>query len=443
MKREMYFIITMSLCLATLGLTSCESDDHEPLLPVQEEIVPPEEPKVEEPKSEEPQSRGAVPITFAGNERAINNRLNDFAWRLFSEAYAQKKAKDNILLSPLSLEIALGMFQNGLVPEDQLEMLKTMGLEDYTIEDVNAYFKRMVEGIVEADDLATLEIANALWYKDSYKINADFQQSLEDSFDAKVQDATFDNTTIDAINEWCAEKTHDLIKEILPPDYYPDVFALLNAVYFKAGWETIFKKENTEEMPFYYADGTNEEISMMRKFPLMEQTSETMYYLENEDYQAIALPFKNQAFVWFAFLPKEDKSISEILPLISSETLSNLLQYKARQLSGVIIPKYEINHTVDNLVSIIDAINPDLHFIDLNFQSAFETQLPPDLAIDALQKTCFKIDEEGAEAAAVTYIGGVVSVPPGVTLNRPFIYGLMETSSECPLFIGYYGDRTE
>ena len=447
MKRKIHIIFTMSLCLATLGFTSCEND--EPQLPVQEEIVPEEEPKVEEPKveepkSEEPQSRGAIPISLEGKQSAINDKLNDFAWRLFSEAYAQKTEPANILLSPLSLEIALAMFQNGLVPEDQLKMLKTMGLEDYTADEVNAYFKTMVEGIVEADDLATLEIANALWYQDDYKINADFQQTLEDGFDAKVQDAPFDNATIDAINQWCAEKTHDLITEILPPGFYPDVFALLNAVYFKAGWEVHFKEENTEELPFHFADGTTENISMMQKLPLMEDSDESFFYLENTDYQAIALPFKNDAFKWFAFLPQEGKSVADILPLISSETLDNLTMYKS-DLSGVTIPKYDINYTVGNLVSIIDALNPDLHFYSLNFQGAFETQLPPDLVINALQKTCFKIDEEGAEAAAVTAIVGVTSVPilSSITFNRPFIYGLMETSSGCPLFIGYYGDKTK
>ena len=77
----------------------------------------------------------------------------------------------------------------------------------------------------------------------------------------------------------------------------------------------------------------------------------------------------------------------------------------------------------------------------LDFQSAFDTLLPVDMEIQALQKTCFKIDEEGAEAAAVTAIAGGTSVPPSIELNRPFIYGIMEASSGCPLFIGYYGDN--
>jgi len=436
-------LLTMFLCISAFGLSSCSSDDQEPKLPIPEEETPTEiVTPAEEPKVEEPTSRGAVPISLEGNQQAINNKLNDFAWKLFNEAYAQKTGKANILLSPLSLEIALGMFQNGLVEADQQELLKTMGLENYTAAEVNAYFKTMVEGMLEADEQATLEIANALWYRDEQEINADFQQALKDNFEAKVEKAPFDDTTIEAINAWCAAQTHDLITELVNNNFRPDVFALLNAVYFKAGWKSVFDKEKTEELPFLLADGTNANIPMMQKFPLMEETHEEFYYLENENYQAVALPFKNEAFLWFAILPQKDKSVADILPQITAETLTNLLKYKG-ELSAVIIPKYEVDYTVSNLVNIIDALNPDLHFKYLDFQGAFDTPLPVDMEIDALQKTAFKIDEEGAEAAAVTGIVGVTSVPPSIKLDRPFIYGLMETSTSCPMFIGYFGDRTK
>jgi serpin B len=64
------------------------------------------------------------------------------------------------------------------------------------------------------------------------------------------------------------------------------------------------------------------------------------------------------------------------------------------------------------------------------------------MTIDAFQKTFFKMDEEGAEAAAVTVINGCTSPGPAdvyVTLDHPFIYAIVEDNTQCPLFIGYYG----
>ena len=63
-----------------------------------------------------------------------------------------------------------------------------------------------------------------------------------------------------------------------------------------------------------------------------------------------------------------------------------------------------------------------------------------------LQKTFLKIDEKGAEAAAVTDIKMLTADPDAsqpklitVDLNRPFIYGIVEKSTGLPLFIGSKG----
>ena len=52
------------------------------------------------------------------------------------------------------------------------------------------------------------------------------------------------------------------------------------------------------------------------------------------------------------------------------------------------------------------------------------------------------MDEVGAEAAAITDIAGFTSVPRPVTirLDRPFFYAIVESNTQCPLFIGYYGN---
>lgn len=64
--------------------------------------------------------------------------------------------------------------------------------------------------------------------------------------------------------------------------------------------------------------------------------------------------------------------------------------------------------------------------------------------LGAKQKTYINVDEEGAEAAAVTDIMGCGAylVPEHVDLrfDRPFFYAIVESNTQCPLFIGYYGN---
>ena len=88
------------------------------------------------------------------------------------------------------------------------------------------------------------------------------------------------------------------------------------------------------------------------------------------------------------------------------------------------------------------SINPSLKFLkdDITFIEGIDD----DSALAATQKTFFLVDEEGAEAAAVTDLKGLTEflVPEHVDirLDRPFFYAIVETNTQCPLFIGYYGN---
>jgi serine protease inhibitor len=52
-------------------------------------------------------------------------------------------------------------------------------------------------------------------------------------------------------------------------------------------------------------------------------------------------------------------------------------------------------------------------------------------------KTFVQVDEEGTEAAAVTSTGiGRTSLPPMMTVNRPFVFVIYEEASGSILFMG-------
>jgi serpin B len=86
-------------------------------------------------------------------------------------------------------------------------------------------------------------------------------------------------------------------------------------------------------------------------------------------------------------------------------------------------------------------INPNLKFHEEDIKIFKDLKVS---ILGAKQKTFFKIDEEGAEAAAVTDIMGFTDyyVPEHIDfrLDRPFFYAIVESNTQCPLFIGYYGN---
>ena len=378
----------------------------------------------------------ANPIKLDTKQQQINAKLAAFSWQLFNECYQLREKGKNVLISSVSLEVALGMFINGLTPEEQQRVLKTLGLEDFSLEDVNAYFQTMMEGLADADDVAELHMANSFWYTEDRKVKDGFGKVLADSYKAESYAVNFSMiSTIEAINAWCAKQTKDRIKSILD-EVDPSIYSvLLNAVYFKSSWKNEFEEKNTHKQPFYYADGKDAEVDMMS----MSDTK--IDYSETEDFQAATLPFVNEAFKFFVILPKDGKKVDDIVGTVKPQLFND---FHTLTLDYFAMPKFEVNYTEEKLAAAMQKINPNLGFGGLNFQPLLP-EIMSETLVEVIQKTFFKVDEKGAEAAAVT--GIIAKVTGGIgpmnvmILDRPFIYGIMETSTNCPLFIGYYGDK--
>ncbi len=376
-----------------------------------------------------------TPVQLSETQQAINAKLQEFSWKLFKEVYANRQEGSNLMISPISLGVDLGMFINGLEGETLQEVLKTMGLEGFTKAQINDYFKTMMTGIENADEAATFKSANSFWYNKSKTASKDFLSVIQSNYDAKTEAVDFsDSKTKDLINTWCAEKTENRIKEMVKETSEQDLFHLMNAVYFKAQWQIQFSKEVTTKQPFHYADGTVSEIDMMHN-------RNNALYAETDDYQMTFKGFVDDAFQFVIILPKEGVGVSKVM-----STVSNIEQYKAMMTpEGVAevdlyMPRFTTEYLEEKLFPYMININPSLKFFveDMTFIEDAAVEL-----LSAKQKTYIKVDENGAEAAAVTAISGEGAyLPPKkveMRLDRPFFYAIVERNTMCPLFIGYYG----
>lgn len=411
-------------CMAALCMWSCSSKD---------DVIDIDKPY--EPKPEEPVTRHSyTPVQLNETQQAINAKLQEFSWKLFKEVYAINDATKNLMISPISLEIDLGMFQNGIEGKTLEKLLKTQGLDGFKVDEVNDYYKTMITGIAQADDRVTFTSANSLWYHNEYSVADNFKSAIENNYAAKVASADFsDSKTRNMINSWCSDNTGDRIKEMITALCPEDLFHLLNAVYFKGSWLFEFDKSQTKKDEFKTANGNIKEVDMMYK-----QFS-SISYSDAGDFETIVLPFSSPGFMFFAMLPKEDVKMDDaIINSLSPASINSLSTAKGY----LYMPKYEVEYEMAALVEVLQAINPELAF-NQDEITFLNTKVND---VNILQKTFFKVDEEGVEAAAVTDMSNTYFDNPDnskiveLRFNRPFVYGIMEASTNMPLFIGYYGN---
>ena len=414
--------------VAALCVWSCSSKD---------DVIDIDKPY--EPKPEEPVTRHSyTPVQLNETQQAINAKLQEFSWKLFKEVYANRNEGDNLMISPIGLEVDLGMFINGLEGKTLKEVLKTMGLENYTKEQINDFFQTMMTGIEKADEAAIFKSANAFWYNQDKKVSSGFINIIEDNYDAKSEAMDYgDPKTVDVINAWCAEQTNGRIDKMLEIITPADIFHLMNAVYFKSRWEDVFHKEATTKQPFHYADGHTADIDLMH-------TYYRTYYVETAEFQLATKPFVDGAFQFVMILPKEGIDAAKAIPAVFNFEQCTNWGNKSVDLD-LYLPKFTSEYTEEKLLPYMRNINPSLKFLQDEI-TIIEDIDDEDTALKAMQKTFFLVDEEGAEAAAVTDLGYVTSALPvqvekaEMRLDRPFFYAIVESNTQCPLFIGYYGN---
>ena len=419
--------------VTTLCLWSCSDKNNvidEPEIPLQIEPEPVSQPETR---------HSYTPVQLDNTQQAINIKLQEFSWKLFKEVYANRESGTNLMISPISLEVDLGMFINGLEGETLKEVLKTMGLENYTKEQINDFFQTMMKGIEKADEAAIFKSANAFWYNQNKKANSDFLSIIKEKYDAKAEAMDFGDTrTVNIINNWCAEQTNGRISKMLDSITPADIFHLMNAVYFKSRWSAVFSKDATKVQPFYYANGHTADIALMHAYY-------GTFYVDTDEYQLATKSFVDGAFQFIMILPKEGVDAAKAIP----ETY-NFEKYVNMGMKSVnlelFLPKFTSDYTENNLFNYLANINPTLKFQldDLKF---IDNLKDDDTELKAMQKTFFLVDEEGAEAAAVTDITLVTAAGPSIQienaymrLDRPFFYAIVESNTQCPLFIGYYGN---
>lgn len=414
-----------TLMLATLTLGACHNE--EPLFPNNNDPENPE-PNI---NPDEAWTRFEA-INLTETQQQMGQQLKSFSWDLFSQTYQLKNKGENILISPFSLNVDLGMLLNGLDETSFDKLRETMNLKDYQISDINEYFRVMVEGLSQDDSHAVFKSANSFWYNKNYKVVDSFTKTIGDVYKAETKSVDFSKkSTVEAINAWCSEKTNKRIPKLLDKTSNLDLFHLINALYFYGKWEAQFDKKQTKKEEFHYADGNKKDVDMMYKHA-------EMVVAETEALEYITLPFNSYSFSMTFFLPKKGHSITEAIESMKNDQMtSNLYDLQ------LWLPKFESEYTIKSLPAALNAINPSLNFASLGVNML--EKLPSEKGGDILQKTYIKVDEEGVEAAAVTdimWVGANIHEPPQpreLKFDRPFFYSINERSTGTPVFIGYYG----
>lgn len=353
----------------------------------------------------------------------------DFALELFSKTV---DTSDNVLVSPLSIYIALAMTANGADGETRAQMEEVFGMD---MERLNAYMLSYANSL-SSTDTGKFNIANSIWFRNdgSLKVNDEFLQTNADFYKADAFAAAFDNKTVSDINSWVKVKTDGMIESIinnLSPD---DMMCLINTVLFDAKWKEPYDSLDVNKKVFQNVDGKFKVVDFM--------FSEENIYLECDDAVGVIKPYKNEQYSFVALLPDADVNINDFVNTLTGEKWLDLIENKEKTLVDMVVPKFKYDYSTsmkDVLVSMgmSDAFTGDVaDFSGIGYSENGSLYIG-----NVIHRTYISVDELGTKAGAATAVivygqGGRLEEPKEVILNRPFVYAIMDNNTNLPIFIG-------
>ena len=374
-----------------------------------------------------------VDIVLTRQQQAVVSTGNGFAFKFFSQL-CKAEADKEVFISPFSLDAALCMLCNGAEGDTYSQITAALGFGDMDKDEVNGTYKLLIKALLEADSSTKFTIANAMWLNRQFPVRESYASTLRNSYNATVDNLDFSTSeALDAINSWTNRNTGGMIPtlfERLDPDW---VWILANALYFKGVWSEKFKAENTRPETFHCLSGAELNVDYMHgEIPCLYAYSEEL------GAELCELPFGNKAFRLDILLPDSVIDFNQFVSGLSAEKWDAVTASLHSTEMYLIIPKMDVSYTGTDTfkeslqaLGIQDAFNAKADFSSLSSV--------PTYVSDVIQKACFKMDENGAEAAAVTAMTGkMMSAGPSNEFfaDHPFVYAIRECSTGAILFMG-------
>nr|XP_045014054.1 alpha-2-antiplasmin [Jaculus jaculus]XP_045014055.1 alpha-2-antiplasmin [Jaculus jaculus] len=335
---------------------------------------------------------------------------------------ARSSTSPNLILSPLSVALALSHLALGA----QNQTLQT--LQQVLHMNSEACLPHLLSHLSQNLGSGTLRLAARMYLQKGFPIKKDFLEQSERLFGAKPMKLTGkQEEDLANINQWVNEATEGKIEDFLSELPDNTVLLLLNAIHFQGFWRSKFDPSLTQRDSFHLDEQFTVPVDMMQahSYPLR------WFLLEQPEIQVAHFPFKNNMSFVVMVPTHFEWNVSQVLANLSWDTLYQqpLLREKPTK---VRLPKLHLKHQLD-LVATLSQLGLQELFQDPDLRGISDQRL----VVSSVQhQSTLELSEAGVEAAAATSTAMTRMSLSSFSVNRPFLFLVMEDTVGLPLFVG-------
>lgn len=173
----------------------------------------------------------------------LNAIIQNKQFYLCSQMLTREQQDRNVVLSPISVKLVLGMLMEGAAGETREQIRRALRLGKNRTE-----ARKTMRNWVESTEMPTqnsiLNLATHFFVSDSLKLNRNYETVIGTHYGgtASSLDMSDGTSAANVINEWVQKETHGVIKKLVDGSQIGrDTYGILtSAVYFKGSWKKPF-----------------------------------------------------------------------------------------------------------------------------------------------------------------------------------------------------------
>ena len=353
--------------------------------------------------------------------KAFLEKLQTFASRLTDKVTAKYGQSDNMVISPISVYMALSLACECSVGETRQEILDAVGV---SYEELNKFARKLygfsnveysqqnMVGIKQT--VAFQQLTNSIWLDDDVEFIREGVDKLASQYNCDVYQASFKSGEAGKlINQYIENKSKGLLKGDVSfdPETY---FVLMNTYYLKEIWNEYGDHLSfaPESINFQNTDGSFVSTQLLEG-----------YYSAGKAYDgdrfSSFFTTTDHGFKIYFFVPDEEWSVTSVF---TEENIANILTLndfghvddENRQLhyTRVLFPEYEADFS-ENIAGVLSesfGINSIFDPDACNMSNITSEQVYCD---GVIHKAALKVDKTGIEGAAATVMPMCGAAGPG------------------------------
>ncbi|KAM3849523.1 protein Z-dependent protease inhibitor-like [Diretmus argenteus] len=357
----------------------------------------------------------------------LSNRNADFAARLYRAVAS--RTDDNIFLSPFALSTGLAALMSGAEGSTRQQLLDGLGLTSLDPQQVPDLFQSL-KTVITQDGAFPLRQGVAVLPAQTSQVSPVYLDLVQNKYGGNSQTVSYTTPqeARDTINRWAQEQTGDQVKDAVGSLDSQTQLLLVTAASFQSQFTLSFNASLTQDERFYVDKYHIVQVPMM-----FRADKYFLAYDSSLKVGVLKLPMSDGTAM-LVLLPDENVDITSIEEEVTAERFRGWIRQLKKTNLEVQLPRL----LLDRSYSLQDVLKA-LEVTDVFQDSADLTNITGDKGLKLTQKSVITVDESSSSGGGDSVFS---SLPPRLTVNRPFLFLIYQERSSSVLFLGRVVDPT-